>query len=100
LSAEPPRRCDAVAGKYPAGVEGRGGGARWRRKNEKVLECYHRALEIDIKVSGQECPDVAATLMNMDDGDAPFRKGDWENALLRHKKSLDINIRVCGHAHQ
>jgi tetratricopeptide (TPR) repeat protein len=52
---------------------------------------------IDIKVSGQDHPDVAKSLNNI--GVVYKKKGDFENALVQHQKALEIRTHVFGSDH-
>ena len=47
---------------------------------ERALDYHQKALEIDIKVSGQDHPDVASSFINI--GAVYAGKGDFENALV------------------
>ena len=61
------------------------------------MENHQKALEIFIKVSGQDHPDVATSLMNV--GNVLRAMEKYEEALVQHQKSLDIKIRVVGSDH-
>ena len=50
-----------------------------------------------LQVGGQDSPDVAMSLMNV--GTVLQTMGKYEEALVQHKKSLDIKIRVVGGDH-
>ena len=62
---------------------------------ERALEYYHKALEIDIKVSGQDHLDVAKTRENM--AIIYQNQGLYDQALEIYKSVLETKIRVCGH---
>ena len=64
---------------------------------ERALEYYQKALEIDIKVSGQDHLDVAKSYNNI--GLVYNTQGKYEEALEYYQKSLDIKIRVVGGDH-
>ena len=63
-------------------------------KYERALEYYQKALEIFIKVFGQDHPDVATSFNNI--GAVYEGKGDFENALIQFQKALEIRTRVFG----
>ena len=58
------------------------------------MEYYQKALEIDIKVSGQDHLDVAASYNNI--GNVYDRQGKYEEALEYYQKDLDITARLVG----
>jgi tetratricopeptide (TPR) repeat protein len=66
------------------------------------LENYQKVLEIFIKVSGQDHPDVAASYNNdvaasyNNIGNVYNRQGKYEEALDMFTKSLDIKTRIYG----
>ena len=54
-------------------------------------------LEHDIKISGLNHPDVAASYKNI--GAVNHQKGDLKNTLLQYQKALEIQTRVFGSEH-
>ena len=66
--------------------------------HQKSLEIESRCFgKIESRCFGTGHVDVAATEKNI--GNVLFQQGDYENALLRYQKALDIEIKSLGGAH-
>jgi len=64
---------------------------------ERALEYYQKALEINIKVSGQDHLDVASSYSNI--AVVNGRQGKYEEAFHLLEKSLDMRIKLVGFNH-
>ena len=66
-------------------------------KFEEALEIYELALATQIRVCGQDHPNVAKTEENI--GIVYYRQAKYEEALVQYGRALEIETRVLGHDH-
>ena len=74
-------------------------GLVWNDKNKhnKAIECFEKALEIDLKIFGQEHPDIARDYNNL--GGAWYVKDEYTQAIEYFEKALEIGLRVFNKEH-
>ena len=63
----------------------------------KAIECYEKALEIDLKVFGDQHPNVGTYYNNL--GGAYRDLGDANKAIEYFEKALEIDLKVFGDQH-
>ena len=64
---------------------------------EEALDLYERALDVKLKVLGEEHPDVASTLNGM--ANVYQMQGRYEEALDLYERALDVELKVLGEEH-
>ena len=62
------------------------------------LQCHQRALEIRVKVLGEEHPDTAQSYFNL--GITQHASGDFLSALQSKQRALDIRVKLFGEEHR
>ena len=74
-------------------------GSAWSNlgDNQKAIEFYTKALDIDLAVYGDQHPDVAIDYNNL--GSAWSELGDNQKAIEFYTKALDIGLAVYGDQH-
>ncbi len=74
-------------------------GLAWEGKGEydKANEYYKKALQIDLKVLGENHPNVAREYNNL--GWTWASKGEYDKAIEYYKKALQIDLKVFGENH-
>ena len=74
-------------------------GRAYRLKGEykKAIECYEKALEIRLKITGENHPDTATIYNNI--GEAYYYKGEYDRAIEFYKKAVKIRAQTLGEMH-
>ena len=66
-------------------------------KYDSAIEKLEKALEIMLKILGEEHPDVATIYRNL--GKAYYSMGDYDKAIDHYKKALKTQLKVLGEEH-
>jgi tetratricopeptide (TPR) repeat protein len=66
--------------------------------NEKEIQCYEKALAIQLKTLGAEHPDIATSYNNI--GSAYRKEGECDKAVGYYEQALAIQIKVLGLEHR